>query len=356
MSDDTDQSQKTEEPTAKKLEEARKKGQVPMSREVNNWVMLFAATLLIAAFADQMLSGLRDIMAFFIESAHEIPHGQGGVAFALSQSLKHVLMIMALPMAILLLAAFLSPFVQVGPLFSPESIKPDISKISPIKGFGRLFSMRSLMEFTKGILKIVVIGIIGTVILAPYFDKFEHFVGLPIPLMLDELQSLVVRLMIGVLVVLMVIAVIDLVYQRHEHYKKMRMSKQELKDEYKQTEGDPHVKAKLRQLRSERARQRMMQAVPEADVVITNPTHYAIALKYNPAEMDAPLCLAKGIDQVAQRIKQAAAEHDIEQVENVPLARALYDSVEIDESIPFEHFQAVAEVISFVFQKKGKMI
>ena len=355
MSDEQDQSQKTEEPTAKKLQEARKKGQVPLSREINNWGMLCAATLLIAAFSDTLFNDLRDILTFFIGSAHQIPYGEAGVNFALAESLKSVLHALALPLFILLIAAFLGPFIQVGAMISAESIKPDLSKISPIKGFSRLFSMRSIVEFTKGILKIVVIGILGTIILAPYFDKFEHLVGLPIPLMLDELKILVIRLMIGVLVVLTVIAVIDLVYQRNEHYKKMRMTKQELKDEYKQTEGDPHVKAKLRQLRSERARQRMMQAVPDADVVITNPTHFAIALKYNPEEMDAPLCLAKGTDEVAQRIKAVAKEHNIEQVENVPLARALYDSVEIEETIPFEHFQAVAEVISFVFQKKGKL-
>ena len=152
-----------------------------------------------------------------------------------------------------------------------------------------------------------------------------------------------------------VVAVADLVYQRNEHNKKMRMTKQEVKDEYKQTEGDPMVKGRLRQLRAEKARQRMMQAVPQADVIITNPTHYSIALKYDTDTMDAPLCIAKGVDEVAMRIREVAKEHDIVLFENVPLARALYDSVDIDESIPPEHFKAVAEVISYVFKLKGKL-
>lgn len=215
--------------------------------------------------------------------------------------------------------------------------------------------MRSLMEFAKGLLKLAIIGVVGVIIIYPYFDKFEHFIGLPIPLLMGELKSLVVSLMIGVLIVLVVVAVIDLVYQRHEHAKKMRMTKQEVKDEYKQTEGDPHVKARLRQLRSEKARQRMMQAVPSADVVITNPTHYSIALKYDPETMEAPLCVAKGIDEIALRIREVAKQHDIILYENRPLARTLYDTVEIDETIPVEQYQAVAEVISFVFKQKGKL-
>ena len=218
-----------------------------------------------------------------------------------------------------------------------------------------MFSLRSLMELSKGSLKILVVGGVGAILLAPYFDRLEHVVGLPLPVFLEELQMLVVRLMMGVLVVMLVVAVIDLVYQRNEHYKKMRMTKQELKDEYKQTEGDPHVKSKLRQLRSERARQRMMQAVPEADVVITNPTHYSIALKYDPATMEAPVCLAKGVDEVALRIREVAKEHDIVLYEDVPLARTLYDVVDLDETIPYEHFKAVAEVISYVFRLKGKL-
>lgn len=357
MSDNQEQddAQKTEEPTAKKLEESRKKGQVALSREVNNWVMLFTGTIIIASMAPHIFSTLAEILKAYFERAYTFPSAPGGMRIILGEGFKHVLMVLALPFIFLLLAAFLSPFVQIGPLFAPEAIKPELSKISPLKGFKRLFSMRSLMEFAKGILKIAIIGVVGVIILYPYFDKFEHLIGLPIPTLMDELRALFTRLMIGVLIVLTVVAAIDLAYQRYEHYKKMRMTKQEVKDEFKQTEGDPHVKSRLRQLRTERARQRMMQAVPEADVVITNPTHYSIALKYDPEIMEAPLCVAKGIDEVALRIREVAKEHDIILYENKPLARTLFDTVDVDESIPPEQYQAVAEVISFVFKQKGRL-
>lgn len=350
-----DDAQKTEEPTPKRIEESRKKGQVALSREVNNWVMLFAGTLLIGGLLTPMMMTLAETFKFMLESAHDLPATPGGMKILLGGMLITVLKAMAFPLMLLMFAAFLSPFIQVGPLLAPEAIKPDWSKVSPIKGFERLFSKKALMEFGKGIIKIGMIGVIGVVILYPYFGQTEHFIGLPIQLLMKELQSLMILLMIGVLIVLLVIAVIDLVYQRADHHKKQRMTMQEVKDEYKQTEGDPHVKARLRQLRGEKARQRMMQAVPSADVVITNPTHYSIALKYDPETMEAPICVAKGIDDVALRIREVAKESGVEIFENKPLARSLYPLVEMDDVIPLEYYQAVAEVISYVFKRKGKM-
>lgn len=353
--EDQDEAQKTEEPTQKKLDEARKKGQVPLSREVNNWLMLFAGTLVITALSGSLLSNLSEILAAYLERSYAFPTMSGGVAIALGEGFKHVLKALAMPFLLLLLVAFLAPFVQIGPLWAPESIKPDLNKISPMSGVKRLFSMRSLMEFAKGLLKIIIISAVGIIIVRPYFGQFEHMIGLPLPYLMDELQVLITRMMVGILVTLLIIAVIDLVYQRHEHHKKMRMTKQEVKDEHKQSEGDPHVKAKLRQLRAERARARMMQNVPKADVVITNPTHFSIALQYDPETMDAPLCVAKGVDEVALRIREVAKEHDIILYENRPLARALYDTIEIDEKVPPEHYKAVAEVISYVFKMRGSL-
>lgn len=353
--DQTDDSQKTEDPTPKKLEEARKRGQVALSREVNNWVMLAAATLFIATVGGTMMVELSDMMRIYIEHAHALPQMPGGLGSLLGEGLKRVLVIMLLPFLLLVMAAFFAPFLQIGPLFAPQIIKPDLSKISIIKGMGRLFSMRSVMEFVKGILKISIVGLVAGIIIYPYLDKFEHMMDMPMIMVVDELRYLVIKMMVGVLVVLMIIAVIDLAYQRYEYNKKMRMSRQEIKDEFKQSEGDPHVKGRLRQLRMERARQRMMQSVPEADVVITNPTHFSIALKYNPDESPAPIVVAKGTDDVALRIRELAKENDIVLYENKPLARALYDVVEIGEMIPTEHFKAVAEVISYVFKLKGKL-
>ena len=272
----------------------------------------------------------------------------------LGAGMTKVMWIMAWPMLMLMVAAFRAPFIQVGPIFAPNIIKMELSKVSPVKGWGRLFSIRSLVEFVKGLLKLGLISMVGFIILYPYFGQIDHMVGLPIPLLLVEMKTMMMRLMIGILVALLVIAVADLLYQRHEHNKKMRMTKQELKDEYRQSEGDPQVKAKLRQLRTERARRRMMQNVPRADVVITNPTHYSIALEYKPEVMDAPVCLAKGLDSVALKIREIAKDNNIVIYENPPLARALYDVVELDEMIPPEQYKAVAEVISFVFKTKGR--
>ena len=351
---DEDDSQKTEDPTPKKIEEARKRGQVALSREVNNWVMLFAATLLIGLFAFPVLGRLQVLMREYIAQAHNFPVMPEGFSTVLGGLFGDVFILLLLPFIILIAAAFLAPFLQVGPLIAPEVIKPDLSKISPLKGVQRLFSMRSLVEFAKGILKISVVGVIGTIIIYPYFDRFEHFIDLETGAAVAELQYLVLKMMAGILIFLIVIAVIDLVYQRYEYYKKMRMSKQELKDEYKQTEGDPHVKGRLRQLRAQKARQRMMQSVPSADVVITNPTHFSIALKYDPETMGAPVCVAKGMDDLALRIREVAKEHDIIIYESPPLARTLYDTVEIDDTIPQEHFKAVAEVISYVYKMRGR--
>jgi flagellar biosynthetic protein FlhB len=350
-----DDSQKTEEPTPKKIEESRKKGQVALSREVNNWVMLFFGTVVVLALGPAALNKLTDFMAGFIERAHLMPSAPGGVGIVLGQSFWEVFGILVVPLIVLVIAAFMSPFLQIGPLFAPGIIKPDFSKVSPMGGVKRLFSMRSLMEFVKGILKIGIIGFVGFLLLKPFYGSIDHMVGLPVPMMMGEMQALILRLMSGILVVLLVVAVTDLVYQRYEHNKKMRMTKQELKDEYKQTEGDPHVRAKLRQLRQEKARTRMMQAVPEADVIITNPTHYSLALKYDPDEMDAPVLVAKGVDELAMRIREVAKENDIPLYENKPLARAMYDTVELDEMVPEQHYKAVAEVISYVFQLKGKL-
>ena len=354
MSEGEDDSQKTEEPTQRRLEESRKKGQVALSREVNNWVMLMMGTIIIVALSPTMFKKLMVLMRTYIEHAHDIPVSPGGVAIAMSEAFKGSIKAMAMPLILLMLAAFFSPFIQVGPIFSAESIQPKLSKISPFEGVKRLFSLRSLMEFLKGILKISMVGVIGVIILRPYFGQLDHMVGLPMVLLMAELKMLVAKLMIGILVLLIIIAVIDLVYQRADNAKKMRMSKQEIKDEYKQTEGDPHVKARLRQLRGQKARQRMMQAVPEADVVITNPTHYSIALKYDPETMDAPICVAKGIDELALRIREVAKENNIIVFENKPLARALYPIIEVDDTIPPEQYQAVAQVISYVFKKRGR--
>lgn len=355
MSNDEDDSSKTEDPTQKKLDDSRRRGQLPLSREVNNFVMLLAATIMVMTMAGPMMQkmtyGLRD----YIENADRLAMGPGGIGSVLDDAFSLMLAVVGLPMLLLMFVAFIGPFIQIGPLVAPEVIKPDISKISLKKGVERLFSKRSLVEFAKGLLKFGIVGVVGTVILLPFYAGVEHLVGVSVMTMLSETQTLLLRMMMGVLMALVVLTVIDIVYQRHEHMKKLRMSRQELKDEYRQSEGDPMVRAKLRQLRAEKARQRMMASVPNADVVITNPTHFAVALKYDPETMPAPLCVAKGMDQIALRIREVAKENNVTIHENPPLARGLYDTVEVDETIPEEHYKAVAEIISFIFRQNGKL-
>ncbi len=357
MSDDQDDAQKTEEATPKKLEETRRKGQVPLSREMNNWIMLLASTLIVAGYGGHLMAELAVLLKNLMAATYGIhlDPDTGVLGRMLSDLLFAVAKILLFPMIFFMFAAFIGPFVQIGPLFAPESIKPSLSKISPIQGFKRIFSMRSVMEFVKGIIKIALIGTIATLVLYPYLTGVEHFMQLSLPMVLLEMRDIFIRMMTGILSVFFVVAALDVVYQRYEHLKKIRMSKQDIKDEYKQAEGDPHIKGKLRQLRQQRARGRMMQAVPEADVVITNPTHYAVALKYDPATMSAPILIAKGVNEVALRIREVAKEHDIMIYEEPPLARALFDTVELDEAIPTEHFRAVAKIISYVFKLKGKL-
>ena len=355
MAGDEDDSQKTEEPTQKKLEESRKKGEVPLSKELNNWVMLLAGTILILSFGGEMMMGMADLFKKLMENSYQLNTGYGGIGKVLGELVSEVAYLMLVPIIFMIVAALGGPFAQVGPLFAPESIKPALSKISPGAGFKRLFSMKSMFEFLKGLLKICLIGFISYLLLSPFFESVDHFIGLTIPSMMEELAAMLLRLMAGILVVLFILAIIDVLYQRMEHMKKMRMSRKEIKDEQRQTDGDPLVKGKLRQLRMQKAQQRMMQAVPEATVVITNPTHFAIALKYDGDTMEVPVCIAKGMDEVALKMREVAKENDVMIVENKPLARAMYDVVEIDEEIPEDHFQAVAEVISYVYKVRGKL-
>lgn len=358
MSEDggTDDSQKTEEPTARKLEEARKRGQVIYSREVTNWVLIFAATLLVVGAGPPIASSLKDVLRVFLERPHDLLADPAGLGNVLRALLAEIALLILLPMSLLIVAAVFSGYIQTGPIFTAEPIKPDLKKISIVSGMGRLFSKRALAEFFKSLAKLVIIGVAATMAVMPYFAGLDHFVGEDIAQSLFDMQTLFIKMMTAILIVLFIIAIADYMYQRHEFMQKMKMSKQEIKDEYKQTEGDPHVKGKLRQLREQKARQRMIQNVPDADVIITNPTHYAVALKYDPKEMDAPKMVAKGTDAVAEKIKEVGRENKVPVIENPVLCRALFDSMDIDQFIPTEHFKAVAEVITYVFKLKGKRL
>jgi len=357
MSDsDQDDSQKTEEATPKRLQDARNRGQVALSREVNNFSMIFAGAMIVLILGPHIIYEIKIILTSFLSKAHDIPMDQNGLGKVIKSALKEISLVLFLPFLLLFLAGILGPFIQIGALFSTESVKPSLEKISILKGAKRLFSTTAVVEFLKAVLKLSILSAVGIMLLLPFYASVDHFIGLDIIFALHDLHAMAFRLFIGILSVLAVIAAIDYMYQRHEHMKKLKMSKHDIKEEFKQMEGDPHVKARLRELRAEKARQRMMASVPDADVVITNPTHFANALKYDPDNMNAPVMVAKGTDKVAERIKDLAKEHNIPIVENPPLARALYDTMEIDDMIPEEHYKAVAEVISYIFRLKNKTI
>lgn len=356
MAEDTqDQSQKTEEPTQKRLEDSRQKGQVASSREVNHWFMILGAAAVVMILAPDVMSGLRGLLLGFLEQPHLMPTNFGALHNMAAGLVADVGIVMLPVVLFLVAAALLSGLVQNGLIFSTEQLKPKFEKISPLKGVKRLFSSRSLTEFVKGVLKLVVVGAVVTALMIPEFARIEEVPTLPVSETLGLLYTLAVKVLVGVLAIISIIAVLDLLYQRMMHTKQMRMSRQEIKDELKQTEGDPMVRGRLRQIRRERAQKRMMAAVPSATAVVTNPTHFSVALKYELDDMAAPVVVAKGADHIALRIREIARENDVPVIENPPLARVLYAGVEIGEEIPEDHYKAVAEVISYVMKLKGKM-
>ncbi|PIR31978.1 MAG: flagellar biosynthesis protein FlhB [Alphaproteobacteria bacterium CG11_big_fil_rev_8_21_14_0_20_44_7] len=352
MSDDDQE--KTEEPTQKKLDDSRKKGQIAFSREVSNFFMILTFTICIGMLGKDLLGHGKERLTKYFTIPAEIMESDEFMSSAGSSIFADYLYIIGLPFLLLVIAAITSSVVQNGFHISGESIKPKLNKISPKKGLGRMFSARSLAEFVKGIIKIIIVGLVAFFSVISDFETLENVSQLPANDLMQFISILMLKILVATTIAVFLIAIIDFVFQKQQHIKQLRMSKQEIKDEYKQQEGDPVIKSKLREIRMQRARQRMMQAVPTADVVITNPTHYAIALKYEQNEMEAPKVVAMGKDNIAQKIKEIANENEVPIVRNAPLARSLYDDCELDEAIPLDHYQAVAEVISYVYRMKSK--
>jgi len=245
--------------------------------------------------------------------------------------------------------------VQNKPVITFEKMQPKLEKVSPLKGLKRMFSIQTVVEFAKNLLKLLIVAAVVIFLVWPERARLEQITTYEMAGVVRLLGALISRMLIGVVSILAVIAGADVLFQRFQHHKKQRMTKQEVKDEHKQTEGDPAVKARLRQIRMDRARKRMMAAVPDADVVITNPTHFAVALKYKAEVMEAPKVVAKGLDKMAQRIRELADENDVPIVENPPLARALYATVDVDDQIPPEHYKAVAEIIGYILRLRNKI-
>jgi flagellar biosynthesis protein FlhB len=351
-----DQDQKTEQPTGKRLEEARSRGQLPVSREIGYLFSFLGIYITVKWLAPGMTVDLMSHLRVFLESPDAFTVDDHGLQTLVFDTVVQVAMatgLVFLVMVILILAGYIS---QTGLFVSTELIVPKLDKLSLVAGIKRLFSGNSLVELVKSFGKLVVLGGVVFFVLSPLVQQLPGFTGRPLMDSVGFLHQQAVHLILVLMLVFGVIAFGDLFYQRFTYIKNLKMTKTEVKDEYKQQEGDPMIKGRLRQIRLEKARKRMMAQVPKADVVITNPTHYAVALKYDGSKSAAPVVLAKGIDRIAERIRAVAEENKITLVSNPPLARTLYDTVEIDKEIPAQLYRAVAEVISYVYKLKKKRI
>lgn len=346
-----DDTERTEDPTQKRLDDALEKGDVAKSQEVNTWFIIAGATLLLTTFSGSMGSGMLGPMRNLIANSWMIRTDGPGL-LALLQHIEYALIAaVGIPFLMLMLAAIAGNMIQHRLVWSTESLKPKLSKISPGAGFKRVFGKQAIANFVKGLFKVLALGAVMTAVLWPERHRLEAMVYFDPAALMGVTTSLTLQLMGAVVALLAAVAIADYFFQYRQWYERQKMSLQEMKEEFKQSEGDPHVKGRIRQLRQQRMKKRMMAQVPKASVVITNPTHYSVALAYDRG-MAAPVCVAKGVDNAAFKIREIAKQHDIPIVENVPLARSLYATVDVDEEIPVEHYHAVAEVIGFVMRLK----
>ena len=349
MADESDSTDKTEDPTQKRLDDALLKGDVVKSQEVNNWFIIAGGTLVLMSFAGSMTDGLTATLRGLIANSYRISMDGPALPGLFQKIGLELIGALAMPFLVLTIAALVGNLVQHRLVWTTEGLSPKFSKVSPLAGFKRLFSKQSLANFAKGIAKLLLLGTVMVTLMWPEQRRMEGLIFTDPMALLPFTQVLALKLMGAVVALLGVVAAADYFFQYRSWFGKQKMSLQELKEEFKQTEGDPTIKGKLRNLRQQRSRKRMMAAVPKASVIITNPTHYAIALQYERG-MEAPICVAKGMDAIALKIREIGGQHGIPIVENPPLARALHATVEIDEPIPAEHYKAVAEVISYVMK------
>lgn len=348
-----DDSEKTEDPTPKRRREAREKGQVLKSKEVNT-----AALVLISAYSLSWFSkGIyTNLYKLFVQTLEELPYTNLTQALSVKYFFRFTLIMLMTVFPIMIsvyITAAMVELLQVGILFTTKTLKPDLNKINPIKGFKRILSLKSVVELVKGFVKTLLIGWIAYTVLR---DNMAHIIATirePPVLSFALTGDLVLKIAKKVAGAMIVVACIDYFYQRWEFEKSLRMSKQEVKDEYKQTEGDPHVKAKQRQKQRQISRGQVRQAVPDSTAVVSNPTHYAIGIKYDP-EMESPMVTVKGEDAAAIFIKELAIKHDIPIFEDRPLARALYPICKVDRPIPPEFYMAIAQIIAKIMQEKQK--
>lgn len=354
MADEKDDSQRTEEPTQRRLDDAREQGDIVKSTEVSTFVMLGGGALVIVIFGHSAAQSFARAFRVFLEEPDRIAVDSSTIMTLLRETMLGFAAMLGAPLALMVVAALAGHLLQSRPSFSTQRLKPDLAKFSLLKGLKRMFGIDGLTNLLKGVIKIVIVGAAVWTTLWPERGAIGAVLGQTPDIIASEMLRLLMKVILAVLAVLAVMAGLDYFLQRFQFLKRNRMSRQEIKDEFRQSEGDPAVKAKIRQIRTERSRRRMMAVVPEATVVIMNPTHFAVALKYESGKMAAPICVAKGVDALALRIREVAEASNVPIVENPPLARALYAAVELDDVVPPEHYKAVAQVIGYVMRLTGQ--
>jgi flagellar biosynthetic protein FlhB len=352
---DQDSSQKTEQPTQRRIEEAVKRGHVAFSREVTNFLFILFITFTAFWLLPYMGKLLSTRVYYYLDEFPDINlNNSGDLMRVCAKAMLDTLVVLSLPLALNFLATFIGAFVQNGIIYSPESIMPNLEKINPLSGFKKIFSKKSVVDLIKNLVKITLIGFTGYLIFKFNTNEIINSTAESFETGLWLFLHLLAKILLAICMVMAVIAALDYFYERYTYIESLKMTKQELKEEFKQTEGNQEIKAKQRRIAIERLRRQMIARVPKATIVITNPTHYAIALQYVKDEMLAPLVIAKGVDHVALSIREIAKKHDIPIYENPPLARALYDAAEVDNYIPYDFYKAVAEVLGEVMQKKQR--
>jgi flagellar biosynthetic protein FlhB len=351
-----DDQEKTEEPTSKKIEDARKDGNVPKSQDFNSFITLIAALAVTYPFLTIIGERTTGLFRYYMEHIGQ----ELDISTIMSIGIHSLfeLMIMVLPIAIVVaIFGVVAALMQYGGfVFSTKPITPDLKKVDPIKGTKNLFSMKKLIEGVKITLKVAIVFAIAFFFLLEFIKELPEVATFDYEEQLLWLMEKAIILILVMLLLFMVLAIVDIAIVRFQYFKELRMSKQEVKDEMKQMEGDPQLKARIRQMQIQQASNRMMQDIPGADVVITNPTHYAVAVRYDQGKDVAPIIVAKGIDHLALKIKEIARESQVQVVENPPLARALYKDGEIGKVIPEALFKAIAEVLAYVYQANGKTL
>ena len=357
MAEEEDESSKTEEPSERKLEKAREEGHVPLSQEVKSWFILFGALMVLWGFAPWMMRRLANIGTPFLSRFDEYRLTIASLQRLIMHTTFNVFVAMSPAFGLFMIFAAVSALIQIGFMYTPKRLEFKWDRLNVFQAMTEFITRQKIVEMIKGLFKIATVGWGAYLVVVPRIGESLRLPSLSVADILDLAGDLLFWMLLTMVMITFAIAFADFFYQKFAFLKKQRMTKQEVKEEYKQSEGDPQIKMRLRSIRMERFRKRMMANVPKATVVVTNPTHFAVALRYAPEEgMSAPVVVAKGQDFMALKIKEIAAANDVPIVEDPPLARALFATVDIDSPIPEIHFTAVANVIRYVYKLQGKIV